>query len=292
MFYNPEHLQLNLEGEVMEVILAEHFGFCYGVKRAIKIARENADGKSCTLGPIIHNPQMVARLKSEGVDVVENLSDMKEGTIIIRSHGVGPQVYEEANSKGLKIVDATCPHVKKAQLSAKKLVEEGYQVVIIGEKNHPEVKSIFEWSNKEAVILETEEEAKQFSSCQKLGIVSQTTVSGERFKKIVIQLIEKSNEIKVLRTICTATDQRQAAAIELAKRVDLMLVIGGKNSANTTRLAQLCEQKCKTYHIETAEELLPEWLSQIEKIGITAGASTPDWIIWEVQKKCQTILKK
>ena len=276
----------------MEVILAEYLGFCYGVKRAIKIARENADGKSCTLGPIIHNPQMVARLKNEGVNVVENLSDMKEGTIIIRSHGVGPQVYEEATSRGLKIVDANCPHVKKAQLSAKKLVEEGYQVVIIGEKNHPEVKSIFEWSNKEAVILETEEEAKQFSSCQKLGIVSQTTVSGERFKKIVTKLIDKSSEIKILRTICTATDQRQAAAIELAKRVDLMLVIGGKNSANTTRLAQLCEQKCKTFHIETAEELLPEWLRKIEKIGITAGASTPDWIIWEVQKKCQTILEK
>ena len=280
------------EGGDMEVILAEYLGFCYGVKRAIKIARENADGKSCTLGPIIHNPQMVSRLKNEGVDVVENLSDMKEGTVIIRSHGVGPKIYEEAKLKGLRIVDATCPHVKKAQLSAKKLVEEGYQVIIIGEKNHPEVKSIFEWSKNKAVILETEEEAKQISSCQKLGIVSQTTVSGERFKRIVEQLIDKSNEIKILRTICTATDQRQAAAMELAQRVDLMLVIGGKNSANTTRLAQLCKDKCKTYHIETAEELSPEWLDQVEKIGITAGASTPDWIIWEVQKRCQMILKK
>ena len=276
----------------MKVILAEYLGFCYGVKRAIKIARENADGKSCTLGPIIHNPQMVARLKDEGVDVVENLSDMEEGTVIIRSHGVGPKIYEEAKLKGLRIVDATCPHVKKAQLSAKKLVEEGYQVIIIGEKNHPEVKSIFEWSKNKAVILETEEEAKHLSSCQKLGIVSQTTVSGERFKRIVEQLIDKSNEIKILRTICTATDQRQAAAMELAQRVDLMLVIGGKNSANTTRLAQLCKDKCKTYHIETAEELLPEWLDQVEKIGITAGASTPDWIIWEVQKRCQMILEK
>ncbi len=277
----------------MGVILAKYLGFCYGVKRAIRIAREHADGKSCTLGPIIHNPQMVERLKSEGVDAVENLADMKEGTIIIRSHGVGPQVYEEAKSRNLKIVDATCPHVKKAQLSAKKLVEESYQVVIIGEKNHPEVKSIFEWSNNKAVIIETEEEAKQFSSCQKLGIVSQTTVSGEHFKKIVEWLIQqKAPDVKILRTICTATDQRQAAAIELARDVDLMLVIGGKNSANTTRLAQLCSEECKTYHIETAEELSPEWLNKIEKIGITAGASTPDWIILEVQKKCQTILRK
>ena len=225
----------------MKIILAEYLGFCYGVKRAIKIAREHADGKSCTLGPIIHNPQMVERLKSEGVGAVENLSSMREGTIIIRSHGVGPQVYEEAAGKGLHIVDATCPHVKKAQLSAKKLVEEGYQVVIVGEKNHPEVKSIFEWSNQKAFIVETEDEAKQLSSCQKLGIVSQTTVSSERFKKIV----------------------------------DL-----------------LCESKCKTYRIETAAELSPEWLNQIEKIGITAGASTPDWIIWEVHRKCQTILNE
>jgi len=276
----------------MEVILAEYLGFCYGVKRAIKIARENADGKSNTLGPIIHNPQMVEQLKNEGVGVVENLADMKEGTIIIRSHGVGPQIYQEAETKGLKIVDATCPFVKKAQLSAKKLLEEGYKVVIIGERNHPEVKSIFEWSNKEAIILETEEEAKKLSSCQKLGIVSQTTVSGERFKQIIVHLIDKASELKILRTICTATDQRQSAAMELAKKVDLMLVIGGKNSANTTKLAQLCQNKCKTYHIETAQELSPKWLEGIKKIGITAGASTPGWIIREVQKKCQTILEK
>ena len=159
----------------------------------------------------------------------------------------------------------------------------------IGEKNHPEVKSIFEWSGKRAIILETEEDAKNFAPCPKLGIVSQTTVSGDNFVKMVAHLLGKSHDIRILRTICTATDQRQKAALDLAAQVDVMLVIGGRNSANTTRLAQLCEKKCKTYHIETAQELAPEWLENAKKVGITAGASTPDWIIGEVYKKCQRI---
>jgi len=273
----------------MEVILADYLGFCYGVKRAISIAKENAssDGKACTLGPIIHNPQMVERLRSEGVGTVDELAEMDEGTIIIRSHGVGPKIYAEAEKRGLELVDATCPHVKKAQLSAKALVDDGYSVVIIGEKRHPEVHSMFEWSDGKAAIVETEEEAEALHSCAKLGIVCQTTFSGAKFKQIVSRLLEKSRDIRIQRTICTATDQRQAAALALAAKVDLMLVIGGKNSANTTRLARICEEKCLTYHIETADELQDEWFDKIEKIGITAGASTPDWIIKEVYKKCQ-----
>ena len=273
----------------MEVILAEHLGFCYGVKRAIEIARQNAssDGSSSTLGPIIHNPQMVERLKNEGVGTVGSLEEMDDGLIIIRSHGVGPKVYEEAESRGLELVDATCPHVKKAQLSAKLLSEEGYTVVIVGEKNHPEVKSIFEWTAQDAYIIETEAEANALPRIGKLGIVSQTTFSGDRFRSIVSCLLEKSREIKILRTICTATDLRQAAALDLAEKVDVMLVVGGKNSANTTRLAQLCATKCKTYHIETVEELQDDWIKDVNKIGITAGASTPDWIIKEVYKQCQ-----
>lgn len=273
----------------MEVILADYLGFCYGVKRAIMIARDNAsaDSTACTLGPIIHNPQMVERLKQEGVGTVERLDDMEKGTVIIRSHGVGPQVYDEAAERGLDLVDATCPHVKKAQLSAKSLADEGYHVVIVGEKEHPEVRSIFEWSDGQAEIIETEEEAETLVPCAKLGIVCQTTFSGSKFRKVVSCLLAKSREIKILRTICTATDQRQAAAVELAGKVDLMLVIGGKNSANTTRLAQICAEKCRTYHIETAAELQQVWFDKIEKIGITAGASTPDWIIKEVYKKCQ-----
>lgn len=275
----------------MEVILADYLGFCYGVKRAIKIARENAsaDGNACTLGPIIHNPQMVERLRREGVGTVDSLEEMRNGTIIIRSHGVGPEIYEQADQMSLRLVDATCPHVRKAQLSAKSLVDEGYQVIIVGEKEHPEVKSIFEWSSHKAMIVETEEEAEAFAPCSRLGIVSQTTFSGDRFRRIVMKLLDKSRDIKILRTICTATDQRQAAAMDLAGKVDLMLVIGGKNSANTSRLAQLCAQKCRTYHIETVAELQEQWFDKMGKIGITAGASTPDWIIKEVYQKCQRI---
>ena len=273
----------------MEVILAEHLGFCYGVKRAIEIARQNAstDGTSSTLGPIIHNPQMVERLKNEGVGTIGSLDEMADGLVIIRSHGVGPKVYEEAEFRGLELVDATCPHVKKAQLSAKLLSEEGYTVVIVGEKNHPEVKSIFEWTEQNAYIIETEAEVDALPSIGKLGIVSQTTFSGEKFRSIVSCLLEKSREIKILRTICTATDLRQASALELAKNVDVMIVVGGKNSANTSRLAKLCATKCKTYHIETVAELQDEWFDHVNKIGITAGASTPDWIIKEVYKQCQ-----
>ena len=275
----------------MEVILADYLGFCYGVKRAIKIARENAapDGSACTLGPIIHNPQMVERLKDEGVGTIDCLDDLKRGKVIIRSHGVGPETYERAEAMGLECVDATCPHVKKAQLSAKELAEEGRFVVIVGEKEHPEVHSIVQWAGGNVAVIETVAEAASVPNASRLGIISQTTFSGERFREIVSALLDKSRDIRVMRTICTATDQRQRAARELASKVDVMLVIGGKNSANTTRLAQLCAKICRTYHIETAEELQPAWFDNIEKIGITAGASTPDWIIKEVYKKCQWI---
>ena len=275
----------------LEVILADYLGFCYGVKRAIKIARENAapDGSACTLGPIIHNPQMVERLKEEGVGTIDRLDDLKRGKVIIRSHGVGPETYESAEAMGLECVDATCPHVKKAQLSAKELAEEGRFVVIVGEKEHPEVHSIVQWAGGNVAVIETVAEAASLPNASRLGIISQTTFSGERFQEIVSALLDKSRDIRVMRTICTATDQRQRAARELASKVDVMLVIGGKNSANTTRLAQLCAKICRTYHIETAEELRPAWFDNIEKIGITAGASTPDWIIKEVYKKCQRI---
>ena len=274
----------------MEVILADDYGFCYGVKRAIKTAKDNIDlsKKVCTLGPIIHNPQMVKSLADEGIGIVESVDEMENGKIIIRSHGVGPSIYDAIKAKGLELADATCPHVKKAQMSAKSLADEGFKVIIIGEQEHPEVKSIKEWAGENSLVLDTEEKARNVAFVPRLGIVAQTTFSAEAFTKIVSILIEKSYDIRILRTICTATDKRQSAAIKLAKDVDMMLVIGGRNSANTTRLAQLCTAHCVTYHIETVDELQDEWFNNIKKIGITAGASTPDWIIKEVYEKCKT----
>lgn len=274
----------------MEIIAAEHRGFCYGVKRAVAMAQGCVGGEEIhTLGPIIHNPQVVKNLSDQGIKVVNDLSSVRDNsTVIIRSHGVGPNVYEMAQNKSLNIVDATCPHVKKAQQAAYELLKAGYTVIVIGEKHHPEVKSIVEWSNNEAIVVETVAEAMALPIISKLGVVVQTTFAGEVFQIIVNVLESKCREIKICRTICTATNLRQQSALSIASKVDVMLVIGGKNSANTTRLAQLCRDAGNlVYHIETAKELVIENFYGVETVGITAGASTPDWLIEEVYKKMQ-----
>ena len=275
----------------MKIIAAEHSGFCYGVKRAVGMAEEciGQHGEIHTLGPIIHNPQMVKKLSDEGIDVVNSLSEVNNNsTVIIRSHGVGPKVYDEAQGKSLHIIDATCPHVKKAQQAAYHLLKAGYTVVVVGERQHPEVKSIVEWSDNTALVVETVEEARQLPRAARFGVVAQTTFVGDVFKEIVDVLQGKCDEMEVSRTICTATDLRQQAALELAKQVDVMIVVGGKNSANTSRLMQLClDAGSRVYHIETAEELTMKNFEGVETVGITAGASTPDWIIQEVCKKMQ-----
>ena len=269
----------------MEIILAENHGFCYGVKRAVEMANEAADsdGKSYTLGPIIHNPQVVGRLESKGVSPIQEVSDIDEGTMIIRSHGVGPAIYEEAEEKGLNILDATCPHVKKAQQDAKSVIEDRMTLVILGEKNHPEVKSINLWANNKGIIIEDEESAKNLQVVEKMGVVVQTTFSQFKFNSIIEILEKKSKNLKIFKTICNATQERQNSAVELARNVDLMIVIGGKNSGNTNRLAEVCRDVgCTTYHIETSTELQLEWFNRVQTVGVTAGASTPDWIIKEV----------
>jgi len=203
--------------------------------------------------------------------------------MIIRSHGVGPAIYEEAEEKGLNILDATCPHVKKAQQDAKSVIEDGMTLVILGEKNHPEVKSINLWANNKGIIIEDEESAKNLQVVEKMGVVVQTTFSQFKFNSIIEILEKKSKNLKIFKTICNATQERQNSAVELARNVDLMIVIGGKNSGNTNRLAEVCRDVgCTTYHIETSTELQLEWFNRVQTVGVTAGASTPDWIIKEV----------
>ncbi|ERT58200.1 bifunctional 4-hydroxy-3-methylbut-2-enyl diphosphate reductase/30S ribosomal protein S1 [Megasphaera vaginalis (ex Srinivasan et al. 2021)] len=269
----------------MRVIIAEACGFCYGVRRAVDLAAEAVAGTH-TLGPIIHNPQVVGALAERGVSPVHSLDEVADRSkILIRSHGVGPAVYRQAEAKRLELVDATCPHVKKAQYDAQKVIEEGIPLIIIGEKTHPEVISISQWGGNRAIIIDKEEEAQQIPFCKRMGVVVQTTFSQAHFKRIAAILETKTDQLDVYMTICTATQQRQESAVKLAVKVDAMIVIGGKNSANTGRLAEVCRDAgCPTYHIETAGELQEKWFRGMKEIGITAGASTPDWIIQEVVK--------
>ncbi len=274
----------------MKIIIAEHSGFCYGVKRAIDMALSctNSSSQVCTLGPIIHNDQMVNKLNEVGIKKISSLDDIQQGTIILRSHGVGPSVYDIIKQKQLALVDATCPNVKRAQQYAQQLAADGYKVVIIGDGGHPEVKSIMEWSGNDPYVVDSAEAAYNLPHIDRIGVVAQTTFNASEFDTIVDILRSKCNEIKIARTICQATDVRQNAAIKLARQVDVMIVIGGRNSANTCRLAHICSQSdASVYHIETAQELQKEWFFGVKTVGITAGASTPDWLIEEVYQKMQ-----
>ncbi|RCW51458.1 bifunctional 4-hydroxy-3-methylbut-2-enyl diphosphate reductase/30S ribosomal protein S1 [Halanaerobium sp. MA284_MarDTE_T2] len=272
---------------VLEIITAEEAGFCFGVERAIDMVLEAVDNYNnmtvYTLGPLIHNPQAVEKLEKKNVQVVQSLDEIDSGIVIIRSHGVEPEVIRKAEEKNLKIIDATCPFVKNAQKYAKKLVDEGYQTFIYGDEDHPEVKGIYGATDKKAVIINSMEEFAQQNLKKRVGFIAQTTKSPESFKNIISSVIIKIKELKVFNTICNTTEIRQRSASDLAQKVDIMFVIGGRNSANTNRLAEICSATgTPTYHIETAGEINFNWLKGKNKVGITAGASTPDWLIREV----------
>ncbi|OGW53833.1 MAG: 4-hydroxy-3-methylbut-2-enyl diphosphate reductase [Nitrospirae bacterium RBG_19FT_COMBO_55_12] len=274
----------------MEIILADKAGFCFGVKRAINTAFEAAAaGTVYCLGPLIHNPQEVDRLRQAGVVTVNDLAALKPGdSLIIRSHGVPPKVLSEARDKGIKIIDLTCPFVAKAQKHAETLKNEGYQVVVAGEKKHPEVQSILGYAGEHAVVAESPADLHGMRFKPRLGVVAQTTQSYSNFSEIVLNLLSLSKELKVYNTICYSTTERQHAARILAGKVDVMVVVGGRNSANTTRLVSVCKEESRpTYHIEVADELRPEWFTGVKRVGVAAGASTPDWIIQGVIKKLQ-----
>lgn len=271
----------------MEIYKAKVLGFCYGVKRAMKIVNDTSqEGQPVvTLGPLIHNPQAVKRLMNRGVRSVNNLEEVKNKEIvIIRSHGVGPSCYNDIKCKNLTLVDATCPFVKRNQDIAKKLSHEGHQLILIGEKNHPELKSIAAWvEGKHPVIIENMEDVQRMPSFDEAHIVIQTTFSMVLAEELIASIQKKVGTLGVHKTICQATSERQKAAKELAGKVNVMIVIGGRNSANTGRLAEVCRAAgARTHHIETAKEIRKEWFHSQYKVGITAGASTPDWIIEEV----------
>uniref|UniRef100_A0A7C4U712 4-hydroxy-3-methylbut-2-enyl diphosphate reductase n=1 Tax=candidate division WOR-3 bacterium TaxID=2052148 RepID=A0A7C4U712_UNCW3 len=275
----------------MEIKIANNAGFCFGVMRALEKIEElkkNLRFPIYTFGPIIHNPQVVEKLRSEGVIPVEELQNIKEkGYLVIRSHGVDKEVIKKAERLHFKVVDATCPYVKRVQEIALRLVREGYKVIVLGDENHPEVQGILQFTEGKAEIFK---EGMELGTIGKIGIVAQTTQSMDNLLKAVTYLLPLSAELRVFNTICNATTLRQTSARQLAKEVDVMIVVGGKNSANTTRLALISKELCpNVYHIETEDEIKPEWFTGVKKVGITAGASTPDWIIQNVYKKIKEI---
>lgn len=276
---------------MVEIVVAEHAGFCFGVKRAINLAeeaaKENKQKTIYSLGPLIHNPQEVNRLKQEGVEPVESEEELESGSVvIIRSHGISPKRERELHSKGVSIVDATCPFVKAVHEAVIKLSQEGYFVVLVGEKNHPEVigtLGYLEEAGGKGVVVESMEDLKAILHKDRVGIVAQTTQNEQFFKEVVGEVALWAREVKIINTICNATSERQEDVYKIAPEVDIMVVIGGKNSGNTRRLYEIAKSlNPRSYHVETAEELKADWFQGIKRVGLTAGASTPNWIIQEV----------
>jgi (E)-4-hydroxy-3-methyl-but-2-enyl pyrophosphate reductase len=271
------------------IILAEVAGFCFGVKRAVEmaeVARRERAGSITTLGPIIHNEQVISRLKAGGIDTASKLDEVAEGTVVLSAHGAAPAVVAQARAQGLNILDVTCPFVTKVHRAAKQLFAQGYQVLLVGDQGHTEVQGVVgavEALGGSVTVVSTPESIGGLPLGKKVGVVSQTTQLTATFAAIVAEVCKVATDVRAINTVCGATDELQEAAVRLARQVEVALVVGGKKSANTRRLRQLCEdQGIPAYHIETAEEISESWLEGKETIGITAGASTPDWIIEEV----------
>ncbi len=268
----------------MRIRRARSAGFCFGVRRALEQAEKalEAHGSVCSFGELIHNPNVVAALRDRGVAVIDDLSEARGRPVLIRSHGVAPEVFQSAREQGVVIIDTTCPFVRRVQNRAEDLTQQGYQVVVIGSAEHPEVRGILGWTGYQAVVVYDLVDLKQLPSCARLGVLSQTTQTRERFYRIARELVDKAQEVRIYDTICKASLARQEEAAAIASQVELMVVIGGRNSANTCKLAEICRLSVPTVHIENAAELEPAMFKGIGSAGVTAGASTPDWIIEEV----------
>ncbi len=275
----------------MEIRLAKSYGFCFGVKRAIKIAEESPNSK--TFGPLIHNKNEIERLaKNFNVGLVENLEEIEpKSRIIVRTHGIPKDQLKFLQSQDVEIIDATCPFVTKPQEIVEKMSKEGYSIVIFGDRNHPEIKGVMSYAKDPIVVLSVEELKEYLPKLkERVATVAQTTRKFQEYQKIVLFLMEHKKEVRVFNTICNATFENQDAARELSKEADVMIIIGGKNSSNTKQLYRICKEHCKdSYLVENRDELKPEWFVNKKVCGITAGASTPNWIIEEVIEKIRKL---
>lgn len=271
------------------VVLAKSAGFCFGVKRAVDMVYEQAGNKDVyTFGPIIHNEEVVKDLESKGVKVIESIEqieDIHDGIVIIRSHGVSKNVYDKIHKQGVQIIDATCPFVLKIHKIVKEESAKGKQIVIIGNENHPEVEGIMGWSKTPTIVIDTPQKANELvlPKGTSVCIVSQTTFNYKKFQELVEIILKKGYNTTISNTICNATEERQTEARDIAKQVDAMIVVGGSSSSNTRKLYEICKNECEnTFYIQTLSDLDLSKLGMADCIGITAGASTPNNIIEEV----------
>jgi len=263
----------------MEVSIVEEGGFCFGVRRAIRLANEATCERSkvYSLGPLIHNRHVIEELAEAGLTVADDISQVPDGAVVmIRAHGAGPEVYQQAQARNMQIIDATCPFVDRVQRKARQFTEMDYQVLVLGEADHPEPKAIVEHSQGQAIIVEGPQDLQKLSLDAKVAVVAQTTQPRDSLEALVVALLPEVEELIVANTICEATTTRQQASVAKARQVDLMIVVGGYHSANTRRLAQICQATgTATHHIETAAEIDLQWLNGAATVGVTAGASTP-----------------
>lgn len=273
------------------ILVARHGGFCPGVRRGLDIARRAArGGPVASLGELVHNSRVVEELKRQGVRPVEGEMEVWEGKVIIRTHGVPPQMLQRARGHGLSVIDATCPWVKRAQRKARQLVREGYEVFVIGQKEHPEVVGIIGWTGGSARVVETAQEARALPPLGKAGIVCQTTITDDTFGEIAKVILQKSREAKVFNTTCRSTRDTQCEAAEMAAEADLMLVLGSPKSANTRHLLEVCRAAgAETILVEEASEVTEEMVAGWRCIGITGGASCPKELIQEVEDRVRRL---
>ncbi len=272
-----------------QILIARSAGFCFGVKRAISIANETTGDSAASkgdggpihsLGPLIHNPQVVDELEKKGVRVARSVAEIPRGKVIIRSHGITRADHDALSECGAEVIDATCPFVKKAQEHARSLSREGYAVVVVGDPNHPEVKGIISYIERGVPIITSLADLREATGVRKVGIVAQTTQSFDNLMQFVSAAMKRFAEVRVYNTICNATVLRQKESSAVAGKAEVMIVLGGYNSANTRRLAEICKDiNPKTVHVETADEIAEDLLQNVSRVGVTAGASTPQWII-------------